>query len=99
MSGRIQIQPWQTIPSLESLGLTQKDVSTAAYWVVGNTVESAGSAAISMALRAQQGWGAKLAGRLITAPVFRPIASSIYQIVARNRHRMPGGTKTCRLET
>lgn len=96
-SGAVDIQPWQTVASLEALGLTEDDVSSAAYWVSENRVLAGGAGAISMALRAHGGWAATAAGRIINLPGMRSVASIVYQVVSRNRHRMPGGTQACRL--
>ncbi|RRD48477.1 thiol-disulfide oxidoreductase DCC family protein [Arachnia propionica] len=63
----------------------------------GGTVH-VGSDAVAAALRASRlPW--PLLGRLLTMPVIRRIAAAVYRIVARNRHRLPGGTDTCRLAT
>ncbi|MDO5067220.1 MAG: DUF393 domain-containing protein [Propionibacteriaceae bacterium] len=39
-----------------------------------------------------------LLGRLLRCPGLRPLAQRGYDIVARNRHRLPGGTRMCRLD-
>lgn len=36
-------------------------------------------------------------GRFLLLPVVRQVAAAGYRLVARNRHRMPGGTTTCRV--
>lgn len=35
--------------------------------------------------------------RLLTAPVLSPVAAGVYRLVARNRHRLPGGSDACAL--
>lgn len=39
----------------------------------------------------------KVAGRVLLAPGIRSLAGVVYRWVARNRHRMPGGTAECAL--
>lgn len=46
-------------------------------------------------LRSGNVW-AYLGGVLRLAPV-RPVAAAVYRLVARYRHRMPGGTAACAL--
>lgn len=57
-----------------------------------------GSAAIAAALRTGP-LPARLAGRMLQLPVVRSVAAVVYRVVARNRHRLPGGSASCRLDT
>jgi predicted DCC family thiol-disulfide oxidoreductase YuxK len=85
---------WQ-FADLAALGLTEEQVSAAVYYVTPRRA-SAGPAAIADLLRhAGRPWraaGAVLALRPVTA-----LAWPVYRWVARNRHRMPGGTAACAL--
>lgn len=55
-----------------------------------------GSDAIAAILRSsRQPW--PLLGRVLLLPGIRTVARWGYGIVARNRHRLPGGTQACRL--
>lgn len=42
-------------------------------------------------------WWCRSAGRVITAPLISALASWGYTLIARNRHRLPGGTASCEL--
>ena len=90
----VQVEPWQAL-DLDGLGLTVDDVTGAAWWLSPTQPRPArGHEAIGWALAAAGGaWGT--VGRLI---VRRPgcwLARPVYALVARNRHRMPGGTPAC----
>ncbi|RRD05019.1 DUF393 domain-containing protein [Arachnia propionica] len=39
-----------------------------------------------------------IAGLVLRSPGVRRLSQWVYRIVARNRHRLPGGTPTCRLD-
>jgi predicted DCC family thiol-disulfide oxidoreductase YuxK len=86
---------WQ-FADLDALGLTEEQVSAAVYFVADGRDPSAGPAAIADLLRrAGLLWraaGAGLGLRPVTA-----LAWPVYRWVARNRHRMPGGTAACAL--
>lgn len=94
--GDVTIQPWQGIPDLKAIGLSEEMVETAAYWADGGEVLAGAEKAIAYALIAK-GSGWQLAGRLILLPVVHFFASRTYKVIAKNRHAMPGGTDACRL--
>lgn len=79
---------------LEALGLTRADVDAAAWWVDEAGRRASGDRAVAAALRIAPGWPGLL-GRAIAAPPLRWLAPTGYRIVARNRHRLPGGTPAC----
>lgn len=90
-----QVSPWQAL-NISQFDLTEDDVSTAAYWVDPAGRVYRGEEGIAQSLLAAGGvWG--LVGRLMTKPPFRQLASVSYPIIARNRHRLPGSTNSCRL--
>jgi predicted DCC family thiol-disulfide oxidoreductase YuxK len=89
------VEPWQRI-DLDALGLTEADVTTAAYWVNERGRTFRGHRSIGKALMAAGGvW--KPVGALILLPPFSWLAALLYAIVAKNRHRLPGGTPACKL--
>ncbi|MFK4638118.1 thiol-disulfide oxidoreductase DCC family protein [Paenarthrobacter histidinolovorans] len=94
--GSVTIQPWQGIRDLETIGLNEEMVETAAYWADGGEVKAAAEQAIAQALIAK-GSGWQIAGRLILLPGVQWAASRAYKVIAKNRHAMPGGTDACRL--
>lgn len=89
---------WQTLPSLEDVGLTRDDVEGAAWWLDVTGTPQRGHRAIAFALLAIGAWWA-LAGRLLLVPPISWLAAVVYALVARYRHRMPGGTAACRVPT
>ena len=88
---------WQHLGSdeLERIGLTLDDVSAAAWWIDPSRGCSRGHLAVARALQAAHGWPS-VVGELLLAPPFRWLAAGAYPIIARWRHRLPGGTPACR---
>lgn len=87
--------PWQ-FADLAALGLTREQCEQAVQWVVPGRPALAGPEAIA-ALLASSSAGWRLVARLLrTAPVLA-LAWPVYRWIARNRHRMPGGTAACAL--
>ncbi|WP_327006462.1 DUF393 domain-containing protein [Dactylosporangium sp. NBC_01737] len=90
---------WQ-FSDLDALGLTEEQAGAAVQWVSAGRAPTAGPVAIADLLKTAPG----LAGRLLwrrrrrarAAPGHRP-GLPVYRWVARNRHRMPGGTAACAL--
>src|SRR5205809_879923 len=76
---------------LVRLGLTLDDVRCAAWWVDRGGRTSRGHVAIARALRAAPGWPS-VVGRVLLLPPFRWLAAGAYPLIARWRHRLPGGT-------
>lgn len=95
--GEVEVEPWQAL-DLDELGLTEHDVSTAAWWIDGDGRSRRGHLAIGHALIAAGGVWA-LIGRLMTIPPVSWLARPAYALVARYRHRLPGATDACRLPT
>jgi predicted DCC family thiol-disulfide oxidoreductase YuxK len=64
---------------------------------VDDSSVSYGAEAIGRALATGRGaW--RLIGLLLSRPPVLWLASPVYAAVAANRHRLPGGTDTCRLD-
>jgi predicted DCC family thiol-disulfide oxidoreductase YuxK len=89
-----QVLAWQ-FADLEALGVPQDDAESSVIWV-GDGLVAAGPDAISRLLRDAGGFWRPLGMLLRPAPV-RWIAWPVYRWIARNRHRMPGGTAACSL--
>ena len=89
---------WQQLGAdqLVRLGLTLDDVRCAAWWVDRGGRTSRGHVAIARALRAAPGWPS-VVGRVLLVPPFRWLAAGAYPLIARWRHRLPGGTPACRM--
>jgi predicted DCC family thiol-disulfide oxidoreductase YuxK len=91
----VRVEPWQRL-DLAALGLTEADVTTAAYWVDERGQKYRGHRSIAKALIAAGGaW--KPVGVLLLIPPLSWLAAVGYLLVAKNRHRLPGGTPACKL--
>ena len=91
----VEVRPWQAL-DLGALGLSETQVRDAAYWITPRGKQHRGEAAIAEALRvAGEPW--RSAGDLILMPGVRRLAARVYDVIARNRHRLPGGTDACEL--
>jgi len=95
--GPQQAEAWQQLSAvdLERLGLSMDDVRRAAWWIDHEGRRSRGHLAIAHSLRAAHGWPS-LVGRILLVPPFRWLAAGAYPLIARWRHRLPGGTPACR---
>lgn len=92
----VEVTPWQSL-RLDDLGLTEGDVTTAAYWVDDTGATHRGERAIAqMLITAGLPWS--LAGRTMLWPGVVQVAGVAYRWIATNRHRLPGSTDACRLD-
>ena len=92
----IRVAPWQIL-DLDEFGLTETDVTTAAYWIDNRGSAHRGHRAVGRALIAAGGlWG--IVGRIIITPPVSWLAAPVYSLVARYRHRMPGASDACRVD-
>jgi predicted DCC family thiol-disulfide oxidoreductase YuxK len=91
---RAQIVPWQQL-DLASLGLTAAACADAIQWVSGGEV-LAGPAAAGAALRSGR-WFWRPLGWLLRPRFMHRLMWPVYRLIARNRHRLPGGTAACAL--
>ena len=91
----VEVRPWQRL-DLDELGLTEEQVTTAAWWVDGARREGA-HLAVGRSLQAAGGVWRPL-GWLCRVLPTRWLAAALYRVVAGNRHRLPGGTPACRLD-
>ncbi|MBM3799764.1 MAG: DUF393 domain-containing protein [Actinobacteria bacterium] len=90
-----RLEPWQRL-DLDALGLTVEQCQAAVQWVGADGLTASGHEAVGRLLvHAGGAWG--LVGRTILAPGVRSVAKVTYSWVARNRHRLPGGTPECSL--
>jgi predicted DCC family thiol-disulfide oxidoreductase YuxK len=90
-----EIVPWQLL-ELAPLGLTEAECDEAVQWVEPGRAPLAGPDAIAALLRtSHRRW--RVVGRLLQVAPVRALAWPTYRWVARNRHRMPGGTAACAL--
>jgi predicted DCC family thiol-disulfide oxidoreductase YuxK len=90
-----QLTPWQFI-DLAALGTTAERAQREALWVGTDGTIYGGAAAFAEWLKFRGGaYG--IAGRTMGVPVVRALAAAVYRVIAKNRHRMPGGTPACAL--
>lgn len=88
-----EIVAWQ-LADLDQLGISAARATEAVQWVGADGTIRSGHEAIAAALRTA-GWPWRIAGRLILLPGISSLAAATYRLVARNRHRLPGGTPAC----
>lgn len=91
--GSCEVVAWQHL-DLAAAGLTEQQVTDHAWWLDDGRATAYGAEAISRSLRTCSAVY-RLLGRLIWLPPVRPLARRGYDLVARNRHRLPGGTPAC----
>lgn len=93
ISRRPRIVAWQQT-DLAALGLTVDMCETAVQWVdVDGSVASGHRAVARTLIHGGGPWW--LMGRIILLPGISSISALVYRWVAKNRHRMPGGTAEC----
>ena len=92
-----EVLAWQ-FADLADLGLTAAECTAAVQHVAPGHPSTAGPAAIADLLRNSTGFW-RPAGRLLGLRPVTALAWPIYNWVARNRHRMPGGTAACAFPT
>ncbi|MFG1803393.1 thiol-disulfide oxidoreductase DCC family protein [Micromonospora carbonacea] len=90
---RARVLPWQ-FADLDALGLTAAECADAVQWVGAEGSRAAGPDAIARLL-GDSGPLWRVAGAGLRFPPVRLAAWPVYRWVARNRHRLPGGTAAC----
>jgi predicted DCC family thiol-disulfide oxidoreductase YuxK len=90
-----EIVPWQ-FADLAELGITEEQAAEAVQWVqIDGTVRSGHEAIAGVLSTAGRIW--KTIGRVLLLPGTSWLAAKAYQLVARNRYRLPGSTPACAL--
>ena len=89
---------WQELghDGLAERSLTLADAHSSVWWVGTDGRPVAAHLAVASALQATEGWP-RWCGRVVALPGIRGVASIAYRVVARHRHRLPGGTPACKL--
>ncbi|MBV2155547.1 DUF393 domain-containing protein [Kitasatospora sp. SUK 42] len=102
-SGGWEAEPFQfaDLPALDALAggggsVSAERAEREVLWVTPAGRVYGGAQAVARLLMRSGGPWAYLGAVLTLAPV-RPVAALAYRWVARNRHRMPGGTAACAL--
>jgi predicted DCC family thiol-disulfide oxidoreductase YuxK len=93
----VAVVPWQALGDggLGALGLSVPEARRAAWWADSEGHLWRGHRAVGMALRRGRGWR-QPAGLLLLTPPASWVGAGVYRVVARWRHRLPGGTPACR---
>lgn len=98
---RVLPAPPTSIPyqwaDLAGYGLTESD-AVERSWLVTATRQYGGHAAFTAILRHQPTAGLRLIGWLGSIPPLSWTAAAGYGLIARYRHRLPGGTPACQLK-
>jgi predicted DCC family thiol-disulfide oxidoreductase YuxK len=82
---------------LDDLGLTEQEASER-VWLVTDDHQYGGHLAVAALFRFQPVAAFRFFGWLGTVPPWSWLAAAAYALIARNRHRLPGGTPACRMQ-
>lgn len=90
---RAEVIPYQ-FADLARYGVTAEQADREALWVAADGRVFGGVRAFAGLLAtASPAW--RLAGAVLDTRPVRLVAGALYRLVARNRHRLPGGTPAC----
>jgi predicted DCC family thiol-disulfide oxidoreductase YuxK len=90
------MEPYQ-FADLDSLGVTTEQCESAVQWVGADGSVASGHLAIAQVL-IDAGTGWRVLGRVVRLPGIRQVSGLAYRWIAKNRHRLPGGTPACSIE-
>lgn len=93
-AGAVAVVPWQSA-DLARLGLAAERCAREVVWVGPDGVH--GGAQAFAAWLVHHGGLVSILGRTLRAPGVRWLADRVYAVVARHRHRLPGGTASCEM--
>jgi predicted DCC family thiol-disulfide oxidoreductase YuxK len=93
---RDAVVPWQG-QDLVALAVPVTEVQMAVVRVHASR-RARGPAAIAGLMRTSPSWSWRAAGQVLGSPPVRVIADPVYRTIARNRHRLPGGTPQCAID-
>ncbi len=79
-----------------SFGLTEEQTASRVYFVIDGK-SYGGHAALAKVLLAQKNWAFKAVGAVMITPPFSWLAHVCYLLIAKYRHKLPGGTPACKL--
>ncbi len=93
--GRIDIQPYQFL-DLDKLDVELVEAQSAVQFLTEDARYSAARAIAEALIQGRTVWS--IAGWLLKTPVILSFAELMYLWVAKNRHRLPGGTPACQMK-
>ena len=91
-----EVRASQGIADLDAFRLSRQEVHEAAYWIDPDGRQHRAHLAIVRALESSGG-ALGFVARLARVWPFEPLAGWLYFLIARNRHRFPGGADHCRI--
>ena len=91
--GKIPIEPYQLL-DLTQFSLSEEQTSKAVYYI-GNKTYVANKAIAQFLIDSKTLWS--VCGFLLNLPGISWLAEKVYYWIAKNRHRLPGGTPECSL--
>lgn len=94
-SAPLTATPWQ-FADLQNLGLTEAKASKEVQLVVGSQTYG-GYQCFAKILRMQKNQLLVVLGWLMICPPINLLSAAGYALVAKNRHKLPGGTPACKL--
>ena len=92
---RIATAPYQR-SDLAALGLKLTDCEQAVQYVSARGIQSGHLAIAQGLIDSKTIWS--MAGYVLKWPVVTSVAFVVYHWVAKNRHRLPGGTPACAID-
>lgn len=92
----VAVVPYQWV-DLTVFNLTLEEAAAAVRYLTADGTMLSGAAAIAAALKACRNPLLRLAGLILGLKILTPITNPGYRLLARYRHRLPGGTPTCKL--
>ncbi|MFT5196836.1 MAG: putative DCC family thiol-disulfide oxidoreductase YuxK [Candidatus Promineifilaceae bacterium] len=96
--GAIELKGWQFIPErMAELGLTMEDGLVQAWFVTADGRLTGGAEAINLSMRYV--WWARPFTWLYSVPGIRQLQDRAYRWIADNRHKMPGSTDACAIDS
>ncbi len=93
--GRLDIQPYQFL-DLDKLDVELVEAQSAVQFLTDDARYSAARAIAEALIQGRTIWS--VVGWLIKTPVILSVAELTYLWVAKNRHRLPGGTPACQMK-
>ena len=91
-----RVVPYQRA-DLAELGVSEAEAAEAVWWIEPGGRRYRGHEAIARALRSAGGLWRPM-GAAVDSRALAPLSARVYGWVARNRHRLPGGTPACRVD-
>jgi len=91
----LNYSPYQ-FTELAKYGITTEQAQSSLKFVKANgEVLSANCAVSQILLSGNKVW--RLLGMITTLPIIRSLAALGYEVTAKYRHKLPGGTPTCKM--